>query len=122
MLYKILIFIFLLSSNLNAFASWTLDIEGNIIPDSDSIYNVWSWEWLSAFDTIIIFVKDSIFWLLMVISVGVFLYIWARLALARWNPEEFKKALQAFIYSIVWLMVVFLSWALVKLVVWIDIN
>ena len=65
---------------------------------------------------IVDYAKDSIFWLLALIAIWVFIFIWARLAIARWNPEEFKKALIQFIYAIVWLALVALAWALVKLV------
>jgi hypothetical protein len=62
------------------------------------------------------FAKDSIFWLLALVSIAVFIFIWAKLIMAKWNPEEFKKALMQFIYAVIWLAVIALSWGLVKLV------
>jgi len=35
------------------------------------------------------------------LAIGMFLFIGGRLVVARWNPEEFKKALQSFIYAAV---------------------
>jgi hypothetical protein len=37
----------------------------------------------------------------MLIALGVFLFIGIRLAVARGNPEEFKKALIHFVYAVV---------------------
>ena len=72
-------------------------------------------------DTIFIFAKDSIFSLLMLLAVWMFLFMWARLAFARGNAEEFKKAMQSLIYAVVWLAVVSVAWATVKLVAGLDI-
>ena len=62
------------------------------------------------------YVKESIFWLLALIAIWVFIFIWARLVMAKWNPEEFKKAIMQLIYAIVWLAIVAISWAAVKLI------
>jgi len=62
------------------------------------------------------YIKESIFWLLALIAIWVFIFIGAKLVIARWNPEEFKKAIMQFIYAIVWLAIVAISWAAVKLV------
>jgi hypothetical protein len=67
-------------------------------------------------------VKNSISDLLMVISLGVFLYIGIRLGIARGNPEEFKKALMHFVYAVVGIFFVFVAWALVKLVAGLNIG
>ena len=62
------------------------------------------------------YVKESIFWLLAFIAIWVFIFIWARIVMAKWNPEEFKKAIMQFIYAIVGLAIVAISWAAVKLI------
>lgn len=72
-------------------------------------------------DSIFSFLRDSIFGLLALIAIGVFLYIWAKLITARGNPEEFKKALQSFIYAVVWLFMVAFAFAIVRLVAWVNI-
>lgn len=86
-----------------------------IIPDE---YNnaIEIWEGKKAITNIFDLIKESIFWLLALISIAVFIFIWARLIMAQWNPEEFKKALMQFIYAIVWLAVIAISWGAVKLV------
>lgn len=100
------------------------DLKNAIIPDSAS--NVlWAdtraAQWVSFLDRILDFARDSIFRLLMLIAIAVFLFIGARLVIARWNPEEFKKALQSFVYAVVGIFVVAAAWVIVRFVAWLDI-
>lgn len=76
--------------------------------------------WLSTLDNILKYFKNSIFDLLALLVIWAFVYIWAKLVVARWNPEEFKKALTYFIYIIVWIFLVSSAWAIVKLVSWLN--
>lgn len=78
-----------------------------------------SGEWF--LDAILAFVRDSVFALIALIAIGVFLFIGWRLIMARGNPEEFKKALMSFIYAAIGIFVVAASWAIVRLVAGIDI-
>jgi len=73
-------------------------------------------------DVVFAFVKESISGLLMLIALGVFLFIGIRLSVARWNPEEFKKAMMQFVYAVVWIFIVFVAWAAVKLVAGLNIG
>lgn len=95
--------------------TFSSDIEDSIIPGNTSILEN-DWLWKETLTSLFTFTKDSIFWLLALISIAVFIFIWARLIMAQWNPEEFKKALMQFIYAIVWLAVIAISWGAVKLV------
>lgn len=97
------------------------DLKDDISPASadDSIRVAWSGE--VYLDAVLLYVKDTIFMFMAVIAIGVFLFIWGKLVMARWNPEEFKKALQSFIYAAVGIFVVAFAWAIVKLVVGLDI-
>lgn len=70
----------------------------------------------SVIDAILLFVKDSIFWLLGLISIGMFLYVGFKLIKAEWNPEEMKWAFVTLTYVIVWLFIVAISWAVIKIV------
>lgn len=65
--------------------------------------------------------RDIIFGLLTFIAIAVFLYIGARLVIARWNPEEFSKALKSFIYAAIGIFVIVFAWAAVRLVSWITL-
>ena len=62
------------------------------------------------------FAKESIFWLLALIAITVFIVLWTKLIMAKWNAEELKKVLMQFVYSVIWLAIVAISWAAVKLV------
>lgn len=61
-------------------------------------------------------IVDSIDFLLPITAVGVFLFVGIRLAIAQWNPEEFKKSWMQFMYAVIWIFIVSFAWAAVKLV------
>lgn len=92
------------------------DIEWSIIPDNwNTVINVDDdWRWI--IESLFTFTKDSIFGLLALISITVFIFIWARLVMAKWSPEDFKKAILQLVYAIVWLALIAISWGAVKLV------
>jgi len=86
--------------------------------------NIAEWksdDWLEATSEIIVWVKDSLTSIIVIIAIWVFLFIWIKLAFARGNPEEFKKAMMQFVYAVVWVFVVSIAWAVVKLVSWIHL-
>lgn len=74
-----------------------------------------------AVDGVLGFVRDTMFDLLLLIAVWVFLYIWGKLLMARWNPEELKKAFTGLVNAGIWLFVVAAAYALVTFIAWIDI-
>lgn len=90
------------------------DIKTNIIPTNQTV--VTDTDWNTVIFNLLAYAKNFIFWVLMLIAIGVFLYIWFKLITAKWNQEEFKKALQTFVYAIVGLAFVWLAWALVMIV------
>lgn len=90
------------------------DIKTDILPTKDSTV-VSNTAWDETIISLLAYVKDFIFWVLMLIAIWVFLYIWFKLIIARWNQEEFKKAIQTFIYAIVGIAFVWLAWALVTI-------
>lgn len=67
-------------------------------------------------DNLLKYTKETLTWLIMVVAIWAFLYVWFKLVVARGNPEEFKKAIQTFIYTIVWIVLVWMAWAFVSLV------
>lgn len=89
-------------------------------PTAGVIGNSASSGW-SYLDAILFFARDTIFNLMAVIAIGMFLFVGWKLIVARWNPEEFKKALQSFIYIVVGIFVVSFAWAAVKLIAGLDI-
>ncbi len=74
-----------------------------------------------AVDGALGFVRDTIFDLLLLIALGVFLFVWGRLLIARWNPEEFKKAMISLVHAGIGLFVVSAAYAIVTFIAWIDI-
>lgn len=96
---------------------WLISWQNETIMDVDSPT---AWDY-SVLDKLFVFIKDSISGLLLLIVVWVFLFMWIKLVTARWNSEEFKKIILQFIYVAVWIFIVSVAWAAVKLVAWIDI-
>jgi len=98
------------------------DLKNAILPNPSSVTVNWNGlSWQGFMDYIFSFARDSIFALMAVVAIGMFLFIWGRLVVARWNPEEFKKAMMSFVYAAIGIFVVAFAWAIVKLVAWIDI-
>lgn len=91
----------------------------SIIPKVDSISGAVdttaSWG-LDLIDKVFMFIKDSIFGLLALIAIGLFIYIWWRFIKADWNPEEMKKAFLHFVHIVIGLFIVAASFAIVKIV------
>ena len=70
----------------------------------------------SLLDNILLWIKDSVFALMALIAIAVFLRIGGRLIVARGNPEEFKKALMQFLYAVIGIFIVAFAWAAVRLI------
>lgn len=120
---KLLLFMFFISNVFFTFIAnaatrqvWNTEIKNALlqITENDVIATESSGLWM--LDTILFWVKDSLTWLLMIIAIWAFLFVWVRLALARWKPEEFKKAVTQMVYAIIWIFVVWFAWAAVTLV------
>jgi len=95
------------------------DFKDSIIPEWQSITGTidTNAEWgIDIINSIFIYVKDSIFGLLAMITIWLFIYIGWKLIKADWNPEEMKKAFKNLIHIIVGLFIVAVSFALVKMV------
>jgi len=76
-----------------------------------------NWDWW-ILTKIIKFARESIFNLLWVIIVWVLLFIWFRLIIARWTPDIFKKAIMWLVYLVIWVVLIYTSWAMVKIILW----
>lgn len=125
-MYKLLIwfFIFLFSFSLSFAELWDSSIKDSLIWISDS--NV-TWDyveddnWFFQLSLLLWWIKNWLTNIIILIAVWVFLFIGSRLAIARWNPEEFKKAMMQMVYAIVWIFIVSIAWALVALVAGINL-
>ncbi len=80
------------------------------------ITNVANTNWKKSINSLFVYWKETIFWVLALIVIWVFLYLWFKIIMARWKPEEFKKAFIMLIYAIIWLLIVSLSWVLVTFI------
>jgi heme O synthase-like polyprenyltransferase len=74
------------------------------------------WRGTNSLFPVLTEVKTIIFSLLALIAVAVFIYLWFKLVSAQWKPDEFKKAMMGFVYAVIWLAIIPLAWALVKLI------
>ncbi len=80
------------------------------------ITNVANTNWKKSINSLFVYWKETIFWVLALIVIWVFLYLWFKIIMARWKPEELKKAFLMLIYTIIWLLIVSLSWVLVAFI------
>lgn len=106
---------FLLCYFFSVTASFAAFSQGDIIPTNSTALNSGE-TGTNLLDGVLLWVKNSLFALMAVIAIGVFLFIWGKLVVARGNPEEFQKALKTFIYAVVGIFIVAFSWAAVRLV------
>jgi hypothetical protein len=73
-------------------------------------------KWETQVDEVSSWVISSLETLLPITAVGVFLFVGIKLAMARWNPEEFKKAWMQFMYAIIGIFIMSFAWVTVKIV------
>ncbi len=97
------------------------DLREAIIPNSGRAVLTSGESGENLLDYLLGFARDSIFALMAVIAIGMFIFIGGRLVVARGNPEAFKKALQSFIYAAIGIFLVAFAWAIVRLVAGLQI-
>lgn len=83
---------------------------------ADNISDISRDDGLSMLSKIFRWAKDEIMAMVWILAVWVFIFIWIKIIMARWNPEEFKKSILHFVYAIIWVFFIFMAWWLVKLV------
>lgn len=122
----ILCFSFALLNFVDAREVWEKTIQNWLIWISEKNIITWTWsledeDWITVASGIVKWLKDTLMWFLVLVAVWAFLYIGVKLAVARWNPEEFKKAMMHLVYAVIWVFIISAAWAIVKLVAWINI-
>ena len=92
--------------------AWTIEawIVNGVQGTNTVINNV---NWKKWVEELFKYTKNTIFDLLALIVIWVFLYIWYKIVISRWNPEEFKKAFMMLIYTVLWMLFVALAWVIV---------
>lgn len=120
MLKKILFSVVFLQAlvSTNVFAD---KYKNDMLPVSDDdkwvTKNLLDWaDWQTQADNLSSWIVESIEWLLPLVAIWVFLFVGIKLAIARWNPEEFKKAWMQFVYAVIGIFAVSFAWVTVKLV------
>ena len=83
---------------------------------ASNVSDISSNDWVKMLQTLLQWAKNEITSIIWIFSVWIFIFIWIRIIMARWNPDEFKKAILHFVYAIIWVFIVFMAWWLVKLV------
>lgn len=125
----IYLFLWLYTSCITTWVFWA-GVQDQMLPQSEwdngvvtsKIWNgTWNNSWEDQIDLILVWVRDSIDTLLPIIAVGVFLFTWIRIAMARWNAEEFKKAFMQMVYAVIGIFIVWFAWAAVKLIAGLNI-
>lgn len=113
--------LFLLIINKFIFISIFAFDKDDIDPNHESIIDIgWS-DWFDLLDNIFAWITNHIFGVLAVILVGVFIYIWYLFITSSWDEAQFKKAWKTFIYTIIWIIVIILSFGVIKLITTIGI-
>lgn len=72
-------------------------------------------KWNTKLESFFKFLKNQIYNIVFILSIFMIVWIWVRMAIARGNPDEFKKAWMHLIYIIVWIFIVFAAWWIVNL-------
>ncbi len=116
---------FLNSFDLKTSIQWDMLVwekDTSLIPSNDNKkvnMDIWLWKEI----TILSFlqsIQKYILWVVWIITIWVLIYIWFLLISWEWNPDEIKKAFKAFLYLVVWLAIIPLSYILVKIVTWFN--
>lgn len=108
------------------FTFWNVSAfnESDVDPESawaKSIISLGWGDWFDILDNIFDKFTEYIFAVIAVILIGVFIYVWYLFITSDWDEAQFKKAWKTFVYAIIWIVIIILSWWAVKLVtsVWI---
>lgn len=116
---KLITLFVLIVTNLNLFFVNALS-ESDIDPERSNADSIISISWDSSASSILnkIFDKiiDYVFSLIALIIIGVLIYTWYLFITSSWDEAQFKKAWKTFIYAVIWIIIILLSWSVVKLV------
>lgn len=63
-----------------------------------------------------------ILWFLSIIAVILIIYAWFNMLTSAWDDEKAKKSKSIIIYSIIWLVIIFLAWPITTFVIWVLTN
>ena len=108
--------LFLLILNKFMFVSIFAFDETDIDPNTDSIINVWWAGWFDLLDNIFAWITEHVFGVLAIILIGVFIYVGYLFITSSWDEAQFKKAWKTFVYAIIWIVIIIVSFSVIKLI------
>ncbi len=97
----------------------SINIKDKLINSTNSNFAWWKLNddnWLLSLWALFAWLKTELMAIVSVVAIAIFIYIGIKMATARWNPEEFKKAWLHFVYAIIWIFVVFMAYWAVTLI------
>ena len=92
----------------------TTSLESKMLPENSLAWVSWSWK--APLVNLFSYAKNFIFSILWLIVIWTFLYLWFVLITSKWKPDDFKKALMWLVYAIVWLAIIPIAYAAVKII------
>ncbi len=88
-----------------------------VTPNTKSIINSWWSDWFEILQDIFKGISFYIFSFMALILIGVFIYIGYLFITSDWDEAQFKKAWKSFVYTIIGIIIIVLSWWTVKLII-----
>lgn len=95
------------------FSTFASTLKDDMFPESKTQI---TWVGKAPLEEVVFYVRDFIFDLLYLLVIAVFIFLWAKIITSRGKPDELKKALMWFVYAIIGLAVIPLSYVAVKLI------
>ncbi|MFA5917271.1 MAG: hypothetical protein WC850_03515 [Candidatus Gracilibacteria bacterium] len=90
--------------------------ENSIDPNTNSIISVGGSGGFDLLDNIFSGIIDHIFGVLAVILIGVFIYVGYLFITSSGDEAQFKKAWKTFVYAIIGIVIIILSYSVIKLI------
>jgi len=122
MIKKIFIYLFFFANYINYVFAGNINAENKEVRDkmlewiNSDIVIEWVDNWKEWVISMFTYARDIIFSLLALIIIWTFLFVGYKIIMSRWNPEEFKKAIALFVYAIIGLLIISLSWVIVMFI------
>ncbi len=104
-------FVWFISAFQYAFA---ISLKDGMLPSTSLAWV--DWDWKNPLINLFSYAKSFIFSILELVVIWTFLYLWFVLITSKWKPDDFKKALMWLVYAIVWLAIIPIAYAAVKII------
>jgi len=130
-LFFITFFIFLFTFSLNI-CNWSnslFDNSNEEIPYCNDDWECWVIQWIEAVKDIEAvenekkasqYIQDIVKYILSflaLVATLIIIYAWFTVLISVWDEEKTKKSKQMIIYSIIWLVIIFMAWPIINFVI-----